>query len=425
MSMGFTKRLTMDSEFDLIVVGGGAAGMFSAGTAAKSLGRVLLLERNRELGKKLRITGKGRCNVTNHCGPTDVLSNVPTGSRFLYSSVSGFTPGDVMDFFTQIGVPLKTERGNRVFPVSDKALQVTQALEAWMRRQGVIVAQERAQSLILEHGRLVGVHTDRGNRMAPRVILATGGKSYPGTGSTGDGYYMAAQAGHTVSPLSGSLVPLEVQGGCRSLAGLSLRNTGVTLFGKKKKPVYQDFGELLFMNYGLSGPTILSSSAHMDEKNGPYVIELDLKPALEEPKLDARMLRDFEARKNQRIYEGLRGLLPAQLIPVILDRCEVPVERCVHDVTRQERRRILEQIKHLRFSVVGKRPVEEAIITHGGVKLSEVNPATMESKLVRGLYFAGEILDCDAYTGGFNLQIAWSTAYAAGSSCGNPGNNVI
>ncbi len=417
------KKWTMD--FDLIVVGGGAAGMFSAGTAAGRLSRVLLLERNRELGKKLRITGKGRCNVCNDCQPEDVLKNVPTGARFLYSALWGFPPEAVKRFFTEIGVPLKTERGSRVFPVSDRAGDVEEALERWVRQQGVEIRRGRVRELMLRDGALLGVRTEGERFYAPRVILATGGRSYPGTGSTGDGYALAEQAGHSVLPVSGSLVPLEVQGGCRSLAGLSLRNTGVTLWGGGKKPVYQDFGELLFMNYGMSGPTILSCSAHMADQKEPYWIELDLKPALEDQKLDARLLRDFADRKNARIFEGLRGLMPAQLVPVVLDRCQIPADRMVRDVRRQERQRLLHTVKHLRFDIVGKRPVEEAIVTHGGVRLSEVNPSTMESKKLPGLYFAGEILDCDAYTGGFNLQIAWSTAYAAGTSCGNSGSGVL
>ena len=419
MSMVYMKKWTTGSEYDLIVIGGGAAGMFSAGVAAKSLDRVLLLEKNRELGKKLRITGKGRCNVTNNCDPAEVLKNVPTGSKFLSSSVWGFPPQAVMEFFESIGVPLKTERGNRVFPVSDRAGDVTEALERWLRDSGVEVRRDTVLSLLSEDRRVAGVKGGQKTYMAPQVILATGGGSYPGTGSTGDGYSFARQAGHTVLPISGSLVPLEVQGGCLKLVGLSLRNTGVTLYGSKKKPVYQDFGELLFMNYGLSGPTVLSCSAHMDDKNGPYTVELDLKPALDATKLDARLLRDFSQRKNDPISEGLRGVLPVQLVGEVLRRCRIERSCPVHDITREQRREILHQIKHLRFSITGKRPVEEAIITHGGVKLSEVNPATMESKLLEGLYFAGEILDCDAYTGGFNLQIAWSTAYAAGSSCGN------
>lgn len=415
----------MGSEFDLIVIGGGAAGMFSAGTAAKGLGRVLLLEKNRDLGKKLRITGKGRCNVLNDCAPEEVLKNVPTGGRFLYSSVWGFPPEAAKAFFQAIGVPLKTERGNRVFPVSDKAGDVVEALERWGWDAGVEIRRGTVKKLILRQGRVAGVKTAGETYFAPRVILATGGMSYPGTGATGDGYGLARQAGHTVTPISGSLVPLEVQGGCRSLAGLSLRNTGLTLWGRKKKPIYRDFGELLFMNYGLSGPTVLSASAHMNDKDGPYTIELDLKPALDEQKLDARLLRDFAERKNEQMYEGLRGLLPGPLVPVVLEQSGVPASVMVHDVTKQQRRAILETVKHLRFPIVGKRPVEEAIITHGGVKLSEVDPATMESKLVKGLCFAGEILDLDAYTGGFNLQIAWSTAYAAGTFCGNSAQTVL
>lgn len=415
----------MAYNYDLIVVGGGAAGMFSAGTAAASLNRVLLLERNRELGKKLRITGKGRCNVCSDCGPEDVLKNVPTGGRFLYSSVWGFPPESVKAFFTEIGVPLKTERGNRVFPVSDRAEDVTRALEDWMRGRGVEVRRGRVRQLLIENGRVAGVETEGEIFRASRVILATGGMSYPGTGSTGDGYAMARQAGHTVSDCTGSLVPLEVEGGCRSLAGLSLRNTGVTLWGSGKKPVYRDFGELLFMNYGVSGPTVLSASCHMSERGGPYVLELDLKPALSEEKLDARLLRDFAEKKNETVYEGIRGLLPAQLVPVVLDRAKVPTATPVHDVTRAQRREILNQLKHLRLPVTGKRPVEEAIITHGGVSLKEMNPATMESRILPGLYFAGEILDCDGYTGGFNLQIAWSTGYAAGTSCSNPEQDML
>ena len=419
MNTASMKKSKMASEYDVIVVGGGAAGMFSAGIAAASRRKVLLLEKNRELGKKLRITGKGRCNVCNDCQPEDVLRNVPTGSRFLYSSVWGFPPEQVKSFFTELGVPLKTERGNRVFPVSDRAGDVVHALDGWLRRQGVEVRRGTVRSLAIRDGRIAGVRTENGTYVSPCVILASGGMSYPATGSTGDGYALARQAGHTVSACSGSLVPLEVEGGCRPMAGLTLRNTGVTLWGSRKKPIYRDFGELLFMNYGLSGPTILSCSAHMNEKDCPYCVELDLKPALEEGKLDARLLRDFSAKRNETAFEGLRGLLPAQMVPVILDRAGVPTSEKVHDITREQRKAILEQLKHLRFSVTGKRPVEEAIITHGGVKLSEVDPSTMESKLTPGLFFAGEILDCDAYTGGFNLQIAWSTGYAAGNAASN------
>lgn len=420
------KKWKTSQAFDVIVVGGGAAGMFSAATAASFGRRVLLLEKTNRWGWKLSITGKGRCNVTNDCTSEEVLKNIPTNGRFLYSALWAFSPEDAKAKFETIGVPLKTERGQRVFPVSDRAGDVVDALVQYADRSGVERRRARVTELLTEDGKIRGVGTDLGEFFAPQVILATGGMSYPNTGSTGDGYKMAESLGHTVTPISGSLVPLEILGGeCRNLAGLSLRNVGLSLWGKKKKPVYQDFGEALFMNYGLSGPIILSASAHMDEKNGPYVLELDLKPALDEKKLDARLLRDFEERKNDKIYDGLRGVLPPQLIPLILDRCEIPTAQPVNSITRQQRQKILETMKHLRFQVAGKRPVAEAIVTHGGIKVSEVNPGTMESRLVPGLFFAGEILDVDGYTGGFNLQIAWSTAFVAGSSCGNSEKNML
>jgi hypothetical protein len=416
----------MSQVYDVIVVGGGAAGMFSAATAASFGKRVLLLEKTARFGWKLSITGKGRCNVTNDCSPEEVLKNIPTNARFLYSSLWGFPPEETKAVFERLGVPLKTERGQRVFPVSDKAGDIVSALLRYVDETGVVRKRGTVTELLTQDGCISGVRTEKETYRANKVILATGGKSYPGTGSTGDGYRMAERLGHTVTPISGSLVPLEILGGeCRKMAGLSLRNVGLKLYGKKKKPVYSDFGEALFMNYGLSGPIILSASAHMDEKNGPYALELDLKPALDDKRLEARLLRDFETRKNERIYEGLRGLLPAPLVPVILDRCEIPTDCPVNSITREQRRKILETVKGLRFSVAGKRPVEEAIITHGGVQVSQVNPSTMESRLVPGLYFAGEILDCDAYTGGFNLQIAWSTAFAAGTSCGNLQETVL
>lgn len=424
--MAYMKKSKMSQAYDVIVVGGGAAGMFSAATAASCGSRVLLLEKTKRYGWKLSITGKGRCNVTNNCTPDEVLKNIPTNPRFLYSSLWAFPPEKAMETFERLGVPLKTERGQRVFPVSDRAGDVVDALIRYMDETGVEYRRGDVTEILTEEGHVSGVKVD--GRVIPgkSVILATGGKSYPNTGSNGDGYLMAEALGHTVSPISGSLVPLEIAGGeCRNLAGLSLRNVGLTLWGKQKKPVYRDFGEALFMHYGLSGPVILSASAHMDDQKGPYVLEFDLKPALDEKKLDARLLRDFEERKNEKLYDGLRGLLPAQMVPLILARCQLSAARPVNSVTREERRRILETVKHLKFSVAGKRPVEEAIITHGGVKVSQVDPGTMESKLIPGLFFAGEILDLDAYTGGFNLQIAWATAYAAGRNCGNFTESVV
>lgn len=415
-----SMKKSMNNQFDLIVIGGGAAGMFSAAIAAKRLKRVLLIEKNNRPGRKLRITGKGRCNVTANVDVETVVKNIPTGGRFLYSALNRFAPFDTMAWFEGQGLPLKTERGDRVFPVSDDAEDVVDVLDKAVKAAGVVRRVGTVTEILAEDGAAVGVKAGEEVFYSSNVILSTGGMSYPATGSTGDGYGMAKALGHTVTELSGSLVPLEIAGGeCRKMAGLSLRNISLKMYGKKKKPVYQDFGEALFMNYGLSGPVILSASAHMKEKDGPYSLVIDLKPALDEKKLDLRLLRDFEERKNDNLYDGLRGVLPAQMIPVILDRCELSSKTYVRDVTREQRRAILETIKGLRFEVAGKRPVEEAIITHGGVKVSEVDPGTMESKLVKGLYFAGEILDCDAYTGGYNLQIAWSTAYAAATSCGN------
>ncbi len=424
--MGSMKRWTTLAAYDVIVIGGGAAGMFSAATAAFAGSRVLLLEKTDRFGWKLSITGKGRCNVTNHCPWEDVLKNVPTNPRFLYSVMDRFPPEKTMEVFAAMGVPLKIERGNRVFPVSDRAGDVVSALRAYVERSGVECRKSIVTGLLIKNGILQGVETAQGSFRAPKVIVATGGMSYPRTGSTGDGYAFARQVGHTITPISGSLVPLEIAGGeCRKLQGLTLRNIGLKLWGKGKKPIYEDQGELLFMPYGLSGPIILSASAHMDEKKGPYTLELNLKPALDEKKLDARILRDFAEKQNESIYEGIRGLLPKDMVPLILDRAGIPTNTPVHEITKEQRRSILETLKQLKFTVAGKRPVEEAIITHGGVKVSEVDPKTMESKKCPGLYFAGEVLDVDAYTGGFNLQIAWATAYAAGTSCGKNPQSVV
>ena len=413
-------------ETDHLCIGGGPAGVFAALTAAEHGKRCIILEHNKQLGRKLRITGKGRCNLTNNCDRDTLMANIPANGKFLYSAFSRCTPQDVMAYFEKLGVPLKTERGNRVFPVSDRAGDVVSALRAYVERSGVECRKSTVTGLLVKDGILQGVETAQGSYRAPKVIVATGGMSYPRTGSTGDGYAFARQVGHTITPISGSLVPLEIAGGeCRKLQGMTLRNIGLKLWGKGKKPVYEDQGELLFMPYGLSGPIILSASAHMDEKKGPYTLELNLKPALDEKKLDARILRDFAEKQNESIYEGIRGLLPKDMVPLILDRAGIPTNTPVHEITKEQRRSILETLKRLKFTVAGKRPVEEAIITHGGVKVSEVDPKTMESKKCPGLYFAGEVLDVDAYTGGFNLQIAWATAYAAGTSCGKKNESVL
>ena len=407
-----TKRLTND----LVVIGGGAAGMFAAIEAANNGLRVLLLEKNERLGKKLAITGKGRCNVTNACLPDEVLKNIPKNPRFLYSAVYGFTPQQTMTFFEENGCPLKIERGNRVFPASDRSADIISVLERCLKQYGVSIRQERATGLFVQEGRLVGVKTDCGIISCNRAIVCTGGKSYPLTGSTGDGYRLASSVGHTIMEPRGSLVPLESNGDCAQMQGLSLRNTELKLVDGKGKTVFRDFGELLFTHFGISGPMALSASAHLKE-NEKYCVILDLKPALDEAKLDARFLRDFEKYANRSMENALADLYPHSMIPVLLKRCNISPSMQANSLTKQQRRLLLEQTKKFVIPITATRPVEEAIITRGGVNVKEVDPKTMQSKLVSGLYFAGEILDCDAYTGGFNLQIAWSTAYAAANAC--------
>ena len=399
--------------YDCIVIGGGPAGMFAAITAAKNGSRVLLLEKNDRLGKKLLITGKGRCNVTNNCDGQEILRNIPRNGRFLYSALDAMPPQRIMDFFEGHGCPLKTERGNRVFPVSDKAQSVLDCLRSELRSSGVIVRTARVREILTEDGAVSGIRTDTETLEARCVILATGGLSYPTTGSTGDGFAMAKALGHTVTPTEGSLVPLEVAGSdCPDMQGLSLRNCGVKLVSAKGKVLYKDFGELLFTHFGVSGPTVLSASCHLKGEGCRLVI--DLKPALEENKLDERIQRDLEMYKNRSMENALTDLLPRSMIPVVLRRLEIDANMQANSLTKQKRRSLVELLKAFSLEITGKRPVAEAIITSGGVKVSEIDPKTMESKLVPGLYFAGEIIDCDAYTGGFNLQIAWATAYAAG-----------
>ena len=399
---------------DGIVIGGGPAGMFAAITAAEQGKKVLLLEKNHRLGKKLLITGKGRCNVTNHCTGQEVLQNTPRNGRFLFSAMAAFPPEKTYAFFESHGCPLKVERGNRVFPVSDCAQSVLDCLQNELRRLHVTVSEERVTEILTAEGRVTGVRTDRGSHEAGWVILATGGVSYPATGSTGDGYRMAEALGHTIVPQEGSLVPLEAEEDCKQMQGLSLRNVGGKLLGAKGKVLYQDFGELLFTHFGVSGPTVLSASCHM--KGEGCRLLLDLKPALDEAKLDARILRDLEMYQNRAMENALTDLLPRSMIPVVLRRLEIAPDMQANSLTKQKRRALVELLKAFPVEILGKRPVSEAIITSGGVKVSEINPKTMESKLVPGLYFAGEIIDCDAYTGGFNLQIAWATAYAAAGS---------
>ena len=404
--------------YDGIIIGGGPAGMFAAITAAQRGQKVLLLERNDRLGKKLLITGKGRCNVTNDCTGQEVLQNTPRNGRFLYSAITAFPPEKTMAFFEEHGCALKTERGNRVFPVTDKAVSVLECLQNELRRQKVTVKTARVKSILTQEGRVSGVETQQEKISAKWVILATGGASYPTTGSTGDGYTMAKALGHTIVEPQGSLVPLETAGSdCPDMQGLSLRNVGVKLVNAKGKVLYKDFGELLFTHFGVSGPTVLSASCHLKGEGCRLII--DLKPALEDNKLDDRIRRDLELYKNRSMENALTDLLPRSMIPVILRRLEIDPEMQANSLTKQKRRALVELLKGFCVEITGKRPVAEAIITSGGVKVSEIDPKTMESKKVSGLYFAGEIIDCDAYTGGFNLQIAWATAFAAGMAVGN------
>ena len=398
--------------YDGIVIGGGAAGMFAAIMAARQGAKVLLLEKNERLGKKLLITGKGRCNVTNDCGPQEVLQNTPRNGRFLYSAMTAFPPEKAMAFFRELGCELKTERGNRVFPVTDRAQTVLDALQGELRRLRVTVRTGRVRQVITEDGRAVGVKTSDADYRSKWVILATGGASYPTTGSTGDGYAISEALGHTVTPREGSLVPLETVGeDCMDMQGLSLRNVGVKLVNGKGKVLYSDFGELLFTHFGVSGPTVLSASCHLKGEGCRLLI--DLKPALEENKLEDRILRDLEMYQNRSMENALTDLLPRSMIPVVLRRLEIDPQLQANSLTKGKRKEMVQLLKRFPVDILGKRPVSEAIITSGGIKVSQIDPKTMESKLVPGLYFAGEVIDCDAYTGGFNLQIAWATAYAA------------
>lgn len=403
----------------VIVVGGGAAGMMAAITAAQSGAEVVLFERNDRLGKKLRITGKGRCNVTNDCDNNEFLANVPTNPRFLYAALSAFSTQDTKDFFERLGVPLKTERGKRVFPVSDKAADIVSALSRECRHNGVRVEYHRVRRLLLEDGAVKGIAYDGGEESADAVILCTGGKSYTMTGSDGDGYRFAQDAGHTVTPLYPSLVPLTAEGKlCASMQGLSLKNVQLRIIKcATGKTVYEDFGEMLFTHYGVTGPLVLSASAHLsDIASGVYEASIDLKPALDEKTLDARIRSDFAKYQNRDLVNALDDLLPQKMIEPMLRYCGLEQHKKVNSVTKEERMALLQGLKALRIPLRGFRPLDEAIVTRGGVSVKEISPKTMASKLVQGLYFAGELIDVDAYTGGFNLQIAFSTSYVAGSA---------
>ena len=401
--------------YDVVVIGGGAAGMLASSVAAQRGSSVLLLERNSRLGKKLRITGKGRCNLTNSCPVSEVIENIPTGGRFLHSALNGFTPSDTMAFFESIGVALKTERGGRVFPQSDRAEDIVEALRGYMVKTGVKVRHERATGIGVKDGKADCVQTANDEIKCKAVILATGGMSYPATGSTGDGYELAGALGHTVTPIRGSLVPLDAEPGiCGRMQGLGLKNVRLSIHGSGKSPVFEGFGELLFTDFGLSGPLVLSASAHMrDFGANKYYALIDLKPALDEKKLDLRVLRDFEQFSNRDFSNALNDLLSKSMIPVIIEKSGISANTKVHSISRGQRLGLVRLLKSVRIDIDGPRPVGEAIVTSGGVELREIDPRTMGSKLVGGLFFAGEVIDADAYTGGFNLQIAWSTAFSA------------
>ncbi len=399
----------------VLVIGGGPAGMMAAGMAAEAGATVCIVEKNEHLGRKLRITGKGRCNLTNNCTHEELIENTVVNGRFLHSAFRGFSNFDLMDFMESRGVPLKTERGGRVFPQSDRAADVAEALSGWLRRLGVRIVRRSADRLVVRDGKIRGVIFGERGVAVDAVVLATGGVSYPQTGSTGDGFSMAARVGHTVVSPKPSLVPLV----CKerpNLAGLSLKNITLSV-SENEKCVYSEFGEMLFTHDGISGPVVLSASAHMRGK-GPFTASIDLKPALTHEMLDKRLVRDFEKYSRKDFLHALDDLLPKRLIDTIILRTGIPPHKKTGLITKEERTVLLETLKNFTLSVTGFRPIAEAIVTSGGVAVEEINPKTMESKRVSGLYFAGEIIDVDAYTGGFNLQIAFSTGAAAGRAIG-------
>lgn len=415
---------------NVIVIGGGPAGMMAAITAAENGNKVTIIEKMPSFGKKLLITGKGRCNITSSLYMSEFIKNTPGNGKFLYSAFQNFTNADIIEFLKKQGLEVKEERGNRIFPVTDKSIDV---LNCFLKRMDELKIKyklhTKVEKILIKNHEIVGVQTERETIKADRVILATGGKSYPLTGSTGDGYRMASEIGHMIEKIKPSLVPLEVyqKETCKQLQGLSLKNIEIKLIDMdKNKTIYEDFGEMIFTHFGISGPTILSASAHLIRyKDVEYLLKkqkiklvIDLKPALTEEQLDDRILRDFKELKNKQFKNSLDKLLPQKMIPVIVQYSEIHEDKKVNEITKEERRRLVECLKKFEVNIKGFRPVEEAIVTSGGISIKEINPKTMESKLIKGLYFAGEIIDVDAYTGGFNLQIAYSTGYTAGMNCG-------
>lgn len=410
----------MNSKQKVIVVGGGASGMFAAGNAAERGFDVTLIEKNEILGKKLLITGKGRCNLTNACDSVEeLIENVTKNASFLYSAFYSFTNFDTMNFFENLGVKLKIERGKRVFPESDKSYTIVDALKDYMKKKGVKIIYDTVDEILTDNGKISGARTEnKGIISCDKLILATGGLSYQKTGSTGDGLWWAEDLGHTIMEPIASLVPLKtIENWPLELQGLTLKNVAVKFFDEKGKRIYEDFGEMMFAHFGITGPVILSASAHLRPmKSEKYTLYIDLKPALDEKQLDARLLRDFNDNLNKSIYNCLKNILPSRMIDVFLNICNIDGDKKVNLITKEERRKILDCLKRLKLTIDDYCPIEQAIITSGGVSVKEINPSTMESKIIDGLYFTGEIIDVDAYTGGFNLQIAFSTAYLAAQS---------
>ncbi len=403
-------------NYDLIVIGAGAAGCMAAGFASQNGLNTLILDKNERVGRKVMITGKGRCNVTNNCDERDFLLNVRTNPRFLYSALYAFSPADTIEFFESLGVPLKTERGNRVFPVSDKAVDIVDALDKFLKQTNVTREKKTVEALLIENGEIIGVKTEDGEKIkSSRVVVATGGKSYHLTGSDGSGYTLAKQAGHTIIPPQPSLIPIITNEDYpKEMQGLSLKNVTLTL-KENGKVLFDEMGEMLFTHFGVSGPLVLSASCHMNAENlENYTLSIDLKPALTFEQLDERILRDFDKYKNRDFFNSLSDLLPRKMISTVVKLCGIEGDRKVHQITKAERQELVNLIKNLTLTPKAFRPIEEAIITSGGVKTTEIDPKNMQSKLINGLYFAGEVIDVDAYTGGYNLQIAFSTGALAG-----------
>ena len=416
---------------NVIVIGGGPAGMMAAITAAEYGNNVTIIEKNSDFGKKLLITGKGRCNITSSLYMSEFIKNTPGNGQFLYSAFQNYTNTDIIDFLKNQGLEVKEERGNRIFPVTDKSIDVLNCFKSKINELKIKkLFNTRVQKILVQNGEVLGVRTEKEIIQTDKIILATGGKSYPLTGSTGDGYLIAKNIGHKVTEIRPSLVPLVIyeKNECKEMQGLSLRNVGIKIIDESKnKLIYEDFGEMIFTHFGISGPTILSGSAHLVRykeidnlmKEQKIKLQIDLKPALTEEQLDERILRDFKEFKNKQFKHALDKLLQQKMIPIVIEKTKINEEKRVNEITKEERRNLVKVLKKFELTIKDFRPVEEAIITSGGINIKEINPKTMESKLVKGLYFAGEIMDVDSYTGGFNLQIAYSTGYTAGMHVGD------